>query len=158
MILDYIEFKRRLGLYCRFSKQMKKWKRKMEDYEDEMTCIPSLFPETTLVNGELVAIPKSHGDPRNQERRKLELSDKSKECEVIYLRYKKKVDELDNILNSFDENFRKLLMRVYVYREGIENVAQEIGYSKSGLAYYIDKNLENYFKKFNSVPYGEKPM
>lgn len=155
MIVDYVEFKKQLSLYPRYYKEAKEYKRKMEDIEDELTCIPSLFPETTLVNGKLVAMPKIHGDPKQKEYWRLDKIDEKAKYECEYQRYLAKVIELDNIMTRYSNDFQKILKRVYVNCEGMEKVASEIGYSKSGLAYYIDIELK---KGFNSERYGSKSI
>lgn len=151
MIRDYVEFKRQLTLYNRFSKLAKVNKRKAGDIEDEMSCIPSLYPSYVVINGKIVPVPKAHGDPKNKELKFYEQSDKKQEYEDMARYYQNKVNELDNIINSLpcytdsNINIQDVIVRIYKKREGMENVAMEVGYSTSGLAYYIDAELKRFF-------------
>lgn len=149
MILDYVEFKNQLKLYTRYQNQINKYTDLIQGIEYELSKIPSAFPETTLIDGKIVALPKTHGDPRQKEIYRLELIDLKESYEDTRKRYQNKILEIDMILNLLPEEFRKTIQRVYIEDEGFEKISKELGYSKAGLAYYIDNELQKI--KFRTV-------
>lgn len=149
MILDAIEFKKHLVLRRRYEVQYKKYERMAQDIADEMSCIPSLFPEMAMVKGKLVPVPKAHGDPKLKELRMLDMIDTKAKYENVAAAYKFKMCEVDNTLQLMPEPLKTSLTRIYVKGQKIEKVAKEKGYSASGYRYILDRELEKTFEELN---------
>ena len=57
-------------------------------------------------------------------------------------RAKAKLDEIDEVLNRMPVKFRRAAFRVFAKKESLEKVAQEYHYSKKGMWYWINKEIE----------------
>lgn len=146
MILDYVEFKSKLKMYKRFKKQHAKYCQMVKDIEEEMASIPSVFPETTIINGKVVPLPKTHGDPHQKELYRLGMIDLKAKYEKTRDEYSYKVKEIEEVLAMMDHDLQRDVIRVYVNKEGMEKIANEHGYSKNGYAYNLDKELAELFE------------
>lgn len=149
MILDYAEFKSKLSMYKRYKRQYQKYYIMAKDIEDEEKRIPSMFPETTIINGKVIPIPKAHGDPKQMALYRLKLIDIKAKYERIRDNYHDKYKEIEEVLYSLPYDLYIICMRIYVQKEGMEKIAREKNFSKAGLAYKIDKELEMFFEKYN---------
>ena len=57
-------------------------------------------------------------------------------------RAKAKLDEIDEVLERMPVKFRRAAFRVFAKKESLEKVAQEYHYSKKGMWYWINKEIE----------------
>ena len=58
----------------------------------------------------------------------------------------RKMDEIDEVLNKMPRKIRIAAYRVYVQKETIEKVARENHYSKKGMWYWINKEIQKALK------------
>lgn len=156
MILDSNEFKKQLALYKFYKTKIKNYNNKAEEILSLLTKLPSSAPEYTIVNGKTIPVPKGHGDPHLKEQAKLELIDKKFKFEAKASQYQKKIDELDSIREYIPKYLKEIVDNIYINKKTIESVANKVGYSKSGLVYYIDKELDKVLENYNSERYGRK--
>ena len=104
---------------------------------------------TAISKNKYIAVPKAHGDPHLKEQRRLDLIEKKAQKEAEYKSYADKLDEIDAALRLITAKYdndricaKELIERVYIRRNKIEDVANDIGYSKSGLYDFMDKVLK----------------
>lgn len=148
MILSADEFRAKAPLYYSWQRKKLSCARKIKEIEDDMASIPSPFPDRIQIKGKYVAVPKSHGDPAMKELKKLELIDLKASKEIEMQMYAEKIEEVDKALaritKAYDTDLicvKDIIERVYIRRNRIENVAAELGYSKTGLFDLMDKTL-----------------
>ena len=149
VILSADEFRAKAPLYYSFQRRLINCGRKIKEIEEDMASIHSPFPDRVKIKNKYIAVPKAHGDPHLKEQRRLDLIEKKAQKEAEYKSYADKLDEIDAALRlittKYDNNqicAKELIERVYIRRNKIEDVANDIGYSKSGLYDFMDQVLK----------------
>jgi len=143
MILSSEEFRKKAPMYKTWCREYLKQQNIVNDIEYQMSKIPSTWPETITIKGKEIAVPKTHGDPKQKEIHRLEMIEKKAEHERIRDEYKSKCQEIEQALDKLPQELRKLVEIIYIKKNKIEHVAKDMGYTKQGLYDYIDKRLES---------------
>lgn len=154
MIRSSEEFRKKATMYKRWKACYLKYCKMIEDVEYEESKIPSMFPETIRKKRGrnedgtpkyvTIAVPPAHGDPKQKTLKRLEMIEYKHELEEVRDDYKTKCDEVDKALARLPKTLRRVAVTIYINRESIEDVAQRLGYTKTGLQKKIDTLLERY--------------
>lgn len=155
MIRDSEEFRKKATMYKRWKKKYKDYCQMVEDLEYEESKIPSMFPDTIRKqrgkneDGSpkyiTVAIPMAHGDPKQKQIRRLEQIERKSELEKARDDYLKKCYEVEEALNRLPDPLKRLMIEIYVEKvKTIDQAAQQLGYTKTGLAARIYRSLTKY--------------
>ena len=112
MIRDSKEFCKKASMYHQWQKKYIEYDNKIRELEYEESKIPSMFPDTIVVNNKTIAVPKTHGDPHNKIVKRLEMIDQKDELEIIRDDYRKKCTDIEEALFRLPESFRMTVVAI----------------------------------------------
>jgi len=146
MIRDSEELRKKCTLYNGWKEKYAEYDRLIKDIEHEESKIPGTFPEVIKIGkGKktiTIAIPRTHGDPKNKETRRLELIDYKESLIRTRDDYGKKIAEVDEAMRHLPADIKHLVELIYVWGWKAEEVASQYNLSKTGLLSMIERKIK----------------